>query len=462
MNETTLHPETLRAVYPYGVGIDCHSKFIQTCVLIANGSEILQYEEEFQCLWPNLIAAKKWILEVIGKHGLSVGEDAPLRFTLESTGCYHIPVIRALDGVPSVVNPLLASPSRRKTDVLDARLLAYHALTGLWPASFIATELTEQLRVLMKLRSQCTRTLTRALNRICNYMLRFGHTYHVTKALQTPAGYAITIELCNGSVPNDDGVCPKGLPEHMRKPVLELLDESAVQKAMAASYLKQFYDLAKEMTDITEDGIVLNGTDIISLLSTVPGLGPVGRASWLAEAVTWTRFPSAKACSAFAGFDPSLKVSAGHVTQQARRKGNTTLHDAILKSAGSLITRRSEPLGKWGFALYKRAIKGGWKKACSAVGRRMIVGIWNMLRTGKEWSLDGYHFYDTPEFPPVPLDTLLKPVFVRTLLKHNIATLQEAGQAYYDGRLADLKGVGDQCLKQLSAVLKTASLSKEP
>lgn len=35
-----------------------------------------------------------------------------------------------MGGRPSIVNPLLANPSRRKTDVLDAKLLSYQAITN--------------------------------------------------------------------------------------------------------------------------------------------------------------------------------------------------------------------------------------------------------------------------------------------------------------------------------------------
>ncbi len=46
---------------------------------------------------------------------------AGVRRRIESTGCYHFAVVRALGGEPSVVNPLPTGPCRRKTDNLDAR-----------------------------------------------------------------------------------------------------------------------------------------------------------------------------------------------------------------------------------------------------------------------------------------------------------------------------------------------------
>lgn len=63
-----------------------------------------------------------------------------------------IPVTLAFGGVPRVVNPVLTGATKRKTDVLDARLLAYHAITGMWPATFFVRQEVQTLRVCVQLR----------------------------------------------------------------------------------------------------------------------------------------------------------------------------------------------------------------------------------------------------------------------------------------------------------------------
>lgn len=131
------HVQVLR---PYGVGIDCHQNFVQVCVLRQTPEgKVQRTEREFTTDWPALRDAQRFILE-----NLACLDDPPnertLRYCLESTGSYHIPVLLALEGRPAIVNPLLATPSRRKTDVLDARLLANHSITGMWPESFVPNE----------------------------------------------------------------------------------------------------------------------------------------------------------------------------------------------------------------------------------------------------------------------------------------------------------------------------------
>src|SRR5271165_94375 len=128
--ETTLPVE--QVILPYGVGIDTHKKFIQICVLTRHENELHSTEREARTAWKALQNAADWIRQ---KLGLTTG--TPFNYTIESTGCYHLPVLLAFRATPPLVNPLLAGKPHRKTDVLDARLLARHAIIGLWPKSFI-------------------------------------------------------------------------------------------------------------------------------------------------------------------------------------------------------------------------------------------------------------------------------------------------------------------------------------
>jgi hypothetical protein len=130
--ETAREDGSVQVLKPYGVGIDTHSEFIAVCVMRQDGDRVVKTEQQFSTEWPSLLQARGWITNTLG-----LPSDAPFWYCIESTGTYHMPVLLAFGGEPSVVNPLLAGPTRRKTDVLDARLLAHHSITGLWPCSFI-------------------------------------------------------------------------------------------------------------------------------------------------------------------------------------------------------------------------------------------------------------------------------------------------------------------------------------
>ena len=73
----------------------------------------------------------------------------------------------------------------------------------------------------------------------------------------------------------------------------------------------------------------LPGDEMIRILSTAPQVGELTAIIWLARIITPRRFHNAKALSAYCGFDPSLKISAGKVTSTTMRNGNKALHKAL-------------------------------------------------------------------------------------------------------------------------------------
>lgn len=79
----------------------------------------------------------------------------PLHYVIAATSTYHMPILRAWGGIPSVINPMLAGATKKKTDNLDAERLSFHDLTGVWPESFVASDDLQELRVLIGVASRC-------------------------------------------------------------------------------------------------------------------------------------------------------------------------------------------------------------------------------------------------------------------------------------------------------------------
>ena len=67
----------------YGIGIDCHSKFIEVCVCYCNGSQIQKSQAHFPTDWEGLTAGHDWCLEVLGSKAessrLATCEASPSR-----------------------------------------------------------------------------------------------------------------------------------------------------------------------------------------------------------------------------------------------------------------------------------------------------------------------------------------------------------------------------------------------
>jgi transposase len=160
-------------LHRYGVGVDCHSRVFQVCILIPQGTEIVRIERDVPALWPALRAAAAWILQTLMDHKLNITQS-DLRYTCESTGQYHMPLCLAWRGHPAIINPSDTAHVRRKTDRLDAEKLAQHSLHGLWRESWMAPDEIQQLRVLANQRSQLVAERSRLTNRINSDLLRFG------------------------------------------------------------------------------------------------------------------------------------------------------------------------------------------------------------------------------------------------------------------------------------------------
>jgi hypothetical protein len=287
---------------------------------------------------------------------------------------------------------MLAGATHRKTDVLDARMLANQSMNATWPRSFTPGEQGQKLRVLWAQKREAQRFATRCFNRINNIVLRFGHTFGATHPCRSQEGLAILDSLVAGNIIKEASFKPQALPAEIRQVIAKLMSEgenAIVQTKEAITVAKQFI---KATQWETERGLV-EGGDLMEFFMSVPGVGEGTAITWLAEVIDPRRFGNSKQLAAYCGCDPSLKVSAGKVTQHVRRKGNLRLHDALSQCATSVVSRGSSELAKWGADIAAKHPKGGFRKAAGAVARRIAVALWHVHRKGEPFSMDGYNFH---------------------------------------------------------------------
>ncbi len=178
----------------------------------------------------------------------------------------------------------------------------------------------------------------------------------------------------------------------------------------------------------------------------VPGVGQVTAASWLAEVTDPRRFQEPKQVAAFCGCDPSLKVSAGKVTSYTKRQGNLRLHHALSYAARSLMTQANEPLGRWGRSIAGRHKKGGHRKGTAAIARRIGCMLWHVHRKGEMFSYDQYALACELVVPDVPLASIVPTRATKLLREHKIYRTRDLATAYTAGTLADIKGLGAKTL----------------
>ena len=450
--------EEIQPLYPYGVGIDCHRDFIEICIMLKEGDSIHKYEGTFETSWEQLKKACEWVITLIHKKSIPTIMPKPLRYTLESTSTYHMPVILAFEGKPSVINPLLASQTRRKTDKLDARLMAYQAMTGLWPSSFLASKEVQAFRLLFKQRNIHQANATAIVNRLNNYLLRFGHTIGSTGSVRGSTARAVIEDMCSpgfvfqedkySGLKEADYICPDGLPSDVKKLILEMYAELDKQNALKLEYEKQALQKAKSMDWETRDGWV-KGTELIKNLLTAPSVGEIVALTWLSEVVTPLRFEVNEKLVAFCGCDPSLKISAGKVTTHTRRNGNVRMHHQLTRAAGTCINRHKEPFGQWGYSLMKRHSKGGYKKACGAVARRIATAMYNIHLTNQPFTYEKYNFYKI-EVVEMSLEEMgFSSRVYKILNASGLKTSKDVAHQFLTSELHQLKGLGPKSIMEV-------------
>ena len=450
-------------INPYGVGIDCHSKFIAVCVFV-QAESLVRHERQFKTTWPELTMAREWVLSIFSPLGL---ELTSVHFTIESTGCYHYPVIISLAGTPHVVNPSLASPTRRKTDTLDAKLLAYHAAHGslarvVFPGSGCANAAGSFASPAAVCPREEPRTQWRQQRATpvwrdnCRVGVSFGGG-----AASGRRGYRFGCRTPRA--PIRWALCS---PPIARQAILDLYTAYDRCKAAEFKHQREAISFAKSISWETGSGTI-RGSELFRLLLTVPGVGEVTALTWLGEVCETKRFPNAKALAAFCGCDPSLKVSAGKVTAMVRRKGNAGMKRALIQAAQMLLTRRSEAFGRWGFSIYKRRGKGGWFKAVGAVARRIAQALYWVHRKGEVFSYAQYELL--PPYSEVPGRPLCSGVLSqRTVCVLASAAITTARAVYHWMTESSVKvpGFGPAASREagewLRQVLETLRERREP
>jgi transposase len=422
-------------LHRYGVGVDCHSRFFQVCILIPEGAEILKVERKVPATWPELRAAKDWALETLRAHGLDVS-PSDLRYTCESTGQYHMPLCLAWRGHPAIINPSDTSHLRRKTDRLDAEKLARHSLHGLWRESWMAPDEIQELRVLANQRSKLVAERTRLTSRINSDLLRFGHTIGQLGKLNGPVVRASIEDFCtNGSVSlHRDHFSEARIPAG----VIFVFDQRWKRVDALDQEIKLIEKRCLQRVDALTwrigGGRTASGCQLRSNLQSIPGVGTQTVTTWLAEVGDITRFDSVNKLLAYAGLDPSSQISAGKVTGTKARKGNARLHGALRHAARAMLSRApSCKFAIWARGYMGRHSRAGKLKAIRALARRVGKALYYCHLKNEPFDDSGYHaLVSESSYPLCPVEEMGLSARVVGILKGNgLQTSRQVVDAFY-------------------------------
>jgi len=335
------------------VGVDLHKHVIVVCVVVRRGrrTEVV-CRRRFACRDTDAI---REFFAGLGRFEVVV----------EATAAYEWFFLLIEDLADRLV---LAHPkklrviaeSTRKTDKIDAHVLAIFLALDMIPEAYRPSPRVRQYRVLVRHRCWLQRRIGAIKSKLRNILAHYNAD---VKELFTQRGQVYLAEV---AVSAADRFVITALKEQ-----LELFEG---QLSEADRRLREF---AK--------GGPLAEREARAVLESVPQVGPVTIDVVLSELGDWRRFRSQKAVAAFAGLDPGMRSSADkrhdlHITKE----GSRLLRWALIQAAWRLVIKSPRWRRQWERL---RANTGSKKKAIVAIARRLLCVMFGMLESGETYRL---------------------------------------------------------------------------
>ena len=329
------------------VGIDLHKKVIALCVV----------DQHFRIVTrQNLACADP---ERIRKFFAGLG---PFQAVVEATASYEW-LWQLLE--PLAQRLVLAHPkklriiaeSTRKSDRLDAQVLAEFLARGMIPQAYRPTPRQRQHRRLVRHRCFLRRKAATARTKI----RRIVSDYNADRLnLFTQEGLKYLSELALS--PADRFV----------------VDQLVISWKHHLDQVRQ----AEKCLRVFAQQASLAEAEARAVLRSVAGIGVVTVDIILSEIGDIHRFRSLKEVAAYAGLVPGRRESAGKVKDLGITKdGSRLLRWAMVEAAWRLVRRSS----RWRYIFEQLQKRRGRKKAIVAVARRLLVVIVAVWRKGEKY-----------------------------------------------------------------------------
>lgn len=329
------------------VGIDLHKKTITLCVV--NQQRQIICRKRLYCAEPANIRA---FFSTLG----------PFVAVVEATASYEW-LWQLLE--PLAERLVLAHPkklriiaeSTRKSDKLDAQVLAEFVALDMIPEAYRPTPRQRQHRVLVRQRFHLRKRTTSVKNKIRRVLANYNCD---RRELFRSEGLEYLAEL--------------RLPAEDRFVVDQLLAEWQHHEQQLLAVDKQLRQFARKAP--------VKEAEARAVLESIPDVGPVTVDIVVSELGNVDRFRSSKRAVSFAGLAPGKRESAGKKKELGiSKEGSRLLRWALVEAAWRLV-RNSLRWGGIYQALQKRR---GRKKAIVAIARRLLGVMVAMLRSGQRY-----------------------------------------------------------------------------
>jgi transposase len=330
----------------YYVGIDVHKKsWVVTAV--HQGEQIFRHRQD-----PSV----EILIGVLGRRGIAP-ERVRIVYEVGPTGFWLYDALTELGYEVMVVSPAQvprAAGEKVKTDFRDSRQLASKLASGVLRGIDVPTPQERAVRDLVRTRRQLVKQCSSLLRMLKSKLLFANIPYAGRRWGPRFREYVLSQEV---------------LLEHQ----LSICHVVGAIDALEG----QIRQIERDLDEVFARS---EYRDKMTLLQSVPGIGPQTSRSILAELRDVNRFPRPDQLASYLGLTPS-EYSSGESVRRGRitRQGNAHLRAALVE-ASWVAARHDEKLGRF----YRRlAWRIGKKRATVAVARKMAVIIHRMLQTGE-------------------------------------------------------------------------------
>jgi transposase len=333
----------------FSVGIDLHKHSITICVL--NEEREILFRQTIPC------ACRDGILKTFQ-------ELRPFQVVIEATASYYwlVELLEPLAQRIVLANPKklrVIAESTRKTDRIDAYILALFLAMDMIPQAYQPTPRQRQHRALVRQRQYLQGQLTAVQTKIRRILSDYNAD---RRDLFTVAGL--------------DYLAKYSLNDSDRLIVKQLTDQWHFLKLQLAAMTKRLQQFARQAPAAEAEAR--------ALLASIPGVGPVTTNVVISELGDVQRFSSAKKVCAYAGLVPIVRESDRKRKELPITKaGSGLLRWALVQAAWRVVgqTRR------WGVAYQRLKKRRGAKKAIVAIARRLLTVIYSILKQGRPYQL---------------------------------------------------------------------------
>lgn len=334
------------------IGADLHKKTITFCVVeLVQGKTCVRHRQRLGC---REVDRLEEFLRAQGPHQLVVEATIGYEWFAGLAEQFAERVVVAHAGKLRVI-----AESTRKTDKVDAFVLAEFLAKDMIPEAWRPTPRVRQHRALVRRRCKVQNRITSIKNTMRGILTRYN-------------------------ADQDNLFTVLGRKQAAKQKLYEqdrwVLDDLWEDFDQNVERLKK---IDRRLAEFAATAPVQEA-EARAVLASMPGVGVVTIETVLAELGDWRRFRNADAVVSFAGLDPGVRESDGRRKDLRLTKAGSPLLRWVMIQLAHRVKRTT---ARWRRLFEQIQRRAGKKKATCAIARRLLLVIYAMLRDGRAYQM---------------------------------------------------------------------------